>query len=143
MILVRPLEHNTCRHINTLPSLILVALILERDFALLLNLVATVHMRRIRSYLTLHAAVPIDVTSAAPLGTDADLIGTGYIGARLGRPIAARALKRQLVLAKIWIVTQHRFNHRSHRKIVQTRNARGAAAPRSMATNDGIGRRFS
>ena len=84
MILVRPLEPQHSPPHKHLPSLILVALIPKRGSALLLNLVATIHMRRIRSHLALHAAVTIDVTTAAPLRRDADLVGTGRIGARLG-----------------------------------------------------------
>ena len=51
-------------------------------------------MRRIRSHLALNAAVPIEMTSATSLGRDADLIGTGRIGAGLGGPVAAGAMKR-------------------------------------------------
>ena len=43
--------------------------------------------------LTLDAAVTIDMASTAALGRDANLIGTGGVRARLGRPAAARALE--------------------------------------------------
>ena len=48
-------------------------------------------MARVRSSLTLDAAVPIDMAPATTLGRDANLIGTIRVGAGLGLVVAGGA----------------------------------------------------
>ena len=80
-------------------------------------------MRRIRSHLTLHTAVPIDVTSTASLGRDADLVGAGRVGAGLGRPVAAGALERN---SNFWGIFGGYGKHHTLQHFTQSsfRNAR-------------------
>ena len=49
-----------------------------------LDALAPRHMVWIRNNLTFDAAVPIEMTIAAPLGGNSNLVGTGRVGAGLG-----------------------------------------------------------
>ena len=50
-------------------------------------------MSRVGRGLALHAAVPIEMATAASLGWDTGLVRTIGVGAGLGRPVAGAALE--------------------------------------------------
>ena len=77
----------------------------------------------IRRFLAFDAAVPIEMASTASLGWDADLVGTRWIGAGLGGPVAVAAFElvsRYLVAAveKISDKCQHGHRHGFSRLII-------------------------
>ena len=96
------------------------------DDPLHLNLAAPSDVRGIRGKLAVDAAVPIDVATTAPLGGDADLVGTSRVGAGLGRPVAVGASVNTVCFTKFYRTYQarkHPFHQRLQRSVVHAAHA--------------------
>lgn len=74
----------TCEHNISFTASILLSRDGHPSSALRQNLLATADMIRVGGSLTLHAAVPGNMTIAAPLGRSTNLVRAGRVGAGFG-----------------------------------------------------------
>ena len=76
---------------------------------LLLDLLASFHMRWVHGRLAFHAAVPIDMTSSASFGWDTDLVRAVRVGTGLSRPVTGAAFEPiSVVRVKAIAIFPHR-----------------------------------